>query len=48
VVRFEDPSVDQPTVSEEFQKGYRYHGRLLRPAMVKVAVPAESGDDEVD
>jgi molecular chaperone GrpE len=44
VVRFEDPSVDQPTVSEEFQKGYRYHGRLLRPAMVKVAVPAEGGN----
>jgi molecular chaperone GrpE len=43
VVRFEDPRVAQPTVSEEFQKGYRYHGRLLRPAMVKVAVPVESG-----
>jgi molecular chaperone GrpE len=41
VVRFEDAAVDQPTVSEEFQKGYRYHGRLLRPAMVKVAVPVE-------
>jgi len=41
VVRYEDAGVDQPTVSEEFQKGYRYHGRLLRPAMVKVAVPPE-------
>jgi molecular chaperone GrpE len=48
VVRFEDPGVDQPTVSEEFQKGYRYHGRLLRPAMVKVAVPAESGSGDGD
>jgi molecular chaperone GrpE len=53
VVRFEDPRVAQPTVSEEFQKGYRYHGRLLRPSMVKVAVPVESdssgggGDREV-
>jgi molecular chaperone GrpE len=48
VVRFEDPTVDQPMVSEEFQKGYRYHGRLLRPAMVKVAVPAESGGSRDD
>jgi molecular chaperone GrpE len=41
VVRFEDAGVEEPTVSEEFQRGYRYHGRLLRPAMVKVAVPVE-------
>jgi len=41
VLRYEDPNVEHQTVSEEFQKGYRYHGRLLRPAMVKVAVPAE-------
>jgi molecular chaperone GrpE len=50
VVRYEDPEIDEPTVSEEFQKGYRYHGRLLRPAMVKVAVPREGngadGDDD--
>jgi molecular chaperone GrpE len=45
VVRLEDPAVDEQTVSEEFQKGYRYHGRLLRPAMVKVAVPSEGGAD---
>jgi molecular chaperone GrpE len=43
VLRVEDPDVEEQTVSEEFQKGYRYHGRLLRPAMVKVAVPAERG-----
>jgi molecular chaperone GrpE len=41
VVRYEDPAVDQATVTEEFQKGYRHHGRLLRPAMVKVAVPPD-------
>ena len=53
VVRFEDPRVDVPMVSEEFQRGYKYNGRLLRPAMVKVAVPVEGraaddgqGDDE--
>ena len=28
----------------EFQRGYRYHGRLLRPAMVKVALPPEGHD----
>jgi molecular chaperone GrpE len=43
VVRYEDSAVDEQTVSEEFQKGYLYQGRLLRPAMVKVAVPSEGG-----
>jgi hypothetical protein len=28
-------------VAEELQRGYMIHDRLLRPAMVKVAVPAE-------
>jgi molecular chaperone GrpE len=41
VVRYEDPGAREPMVSEEFQRGYRYNGRLLRPAMVKVAVPVE-------
>lgn len=52
VIRYEDPEVAEQRVSEEFQKGYRYQGRLLRPAMVKVAVPVEgsrlTGDDEGD
>jgi molecular chaperone GrpE len=51
VIRYEDPEAEEQTVSEQFQKGYRYHGRLLRPAMVKVAVPKEgdgAGDDEGD
>jgi molecular chaperone GrpE len=43
VVRVEDLGVDEQTVSEEYQKGYTYHGRLLRPAMVKVAVPPDAG-----
>jgi molecular chaperone GrpE len=30
------------TVLEEYQKGYNFKGRLLRPAMVKVAVPPAS------
>jgi molecular chaperone GrpE len=38
VVRAEDPSVPEQTVVEILQKGYFLHDRLLRPAMVKVAV----------
>jgi molecular chaperone GrpE len=41
VMRQEDPAVARPTVVEEFQRGYMMHDRLLRPAMVKVGVPAE-------
>jgi molecular chaperone GrpE len=38
VVRDEDPSVPSHTVVAVLQKGYFLHDRLLRPAMVKVAV----------
>ena len=31
--------VSEPEVSEELQKGYMLHSRLLRPALVKVVVP---------
>jgi len=34
----EREDVDDQTVIEEFQRGYNFKGRLLRPAMVKVAV----------
>ena len=30
------------TVLEEFQRGYNFKGRMLRPAMVKVAVPPQA------
>jgi len=43
VVREEDPSVPSHTVAAVLQKGYFLHDRLLRPAMVKVAV---GGPDE--
>lgn len=33
--------IEEPEVAEELQKGYRLHDRLLRPAMVKVLVPAK-------
>jgi len=38
VVTEEDPSVPSHTVVAVLQKGYFLHDRLLRPAMVKVAV----------
>lgn len=38
VVREENDTVPSHTVSEILQKGYFLHDRLLRPAMVKVAV----------
>jgi molecular chaperone GrpE len=41
VQREERSDVGAPTVVEEYQRGYLLHDRLLRPAMVKVAVPAE-------
>jgi molecular chaperone GrpE len=34
----ERTDVEDQTVLEEYQRGYRFRGRLLRPAMVKVAV----------
>ncbi|MBZ0112447.1 MAG: nucleotide exchange factor GrpE [Thermoanaerobaculia bacterium] len=42
VAREEDPEVDEPTVKEELQRGYRMHQRLLRPALVRVAMPASA------
>ncbi len=41
VAREESPGVKTPTVAAELRRGYRMHDRLLRPAMVKVVVPAE-------
>jgi molecular chaperone GrpE len=41
VSRQEDAAVEAPTVVEELRRGYQLHDRLLRPAMVRVAVPGE-------
>ncbi|MEJ5367518.1 MAG: nucleotide exchange factor GrpE [Bryobacteraceae bacterium] len=38
IERVEDPAVEQDTVLEELQRGYTYKGRLLREALVRVAV----------
>jgi len=35
----ESEEVNEPEVSEELQKGYKLHNRLLRPSLVKVVVP---------
>ena len=40
VLRVEGPSDAKPTVVEDYQKGYYLHERVLRPARVKVMVPA--------
>jgi molecular chaperone GrpE len=42
VMKVESPDVSAATVVEELQRGYRLHERLLRPAMVRVAVPPEA------
>lgn len=42
VMRVEDDGVTEPRVIAVFQRGYTLHDRLLRPAMVKVAVPPAS------
>lgn len=47
VAREESADVKSPTVVAELRRGYKMHDRLLRPAMVKVAVPAEAGSAPV-
>lgn len=37
----ESDQVEHPTVIEELQKGYKYKDKLIRPALVKVAVPKQ-------
>ena len=48
VAREESAEVKTPTVAAELRRGYKLHDRLLRPAMVKVAVPAESATPGVN
>lgn len=40
VGREERPGLEAPEVVQELQRGYRIHDRLLRPARVMVAMPA--------
>jgi molecular chaperone GrpE len=46
VMREESDTVEAPTVIAEFQRGYWLHDRLLRPAMVRVAVPVDAGGQD--
>jgi molecular chaperone GrpE len=39
VLQEQSDAVKEPTVIQELQKGYKYKNKLIRPAMVKVAVP---------
>lgn len=42
IQRTESAEVREPTVTQVFQKGYLVRGRLLRPALVVVAMPVAS------
>lgn len=46
VMREESTEVSSPTVVAEFQRGYLLYDRLLRPALVRVAVPAARPADD--
>jgi molecular chaperone GrpE len=46
VMREETDDFPENTVVSEFQKGYLIHDRLLRPAMVVVAVPKPTQKDK--
>jgi molecular chaperone GrpE (heat shock protein) len=46
VDRQEDQDVEVPTVFEVLQPGYVMYDRLLRPAMVRVAMPGEEPESE--
>ncbi len=47
VMREENPDVPSQTVTAILQKGYYLHDRLLRPALVKVAVGGPEQRDDV-
>lgn len=46
IFKVDSEEVDRPIVIEELQKGYLLNDRLLRPSLVKVAVPVEKEDEE--
>lgn len=39
IMRQPSPEVTEDTVIQEFRKGFRINGKLIRPAMVSVGVP---------
>jgi molecular chaperone GrpE len=49
VTQLEDPTVTVATVAEELQPGYTLHDRLVRPAVVAVALPTgANGTDSAE
>lgn len=42
----ERPDIEEPIVLEVYQKGFLYNGKLLRPTLAKVAIPAEIEDED--
>lgn len=40
----ESEDINEPQVSEEFQRGYTLHERLLRPSLVKVTLPKKENE----
>ncbi len=46
IANTEDENVQAPTVIEEYQAGYMLFDRVLRPAMVRVAMPLAAVNDE--
>lgn len=48
VTQEESEAVAVPTVVAELQRGYRLHERLLRPALVRVAMPRDSAGEEAE
>lgn len=46
IFKVDSEEVDRPIVIEEFQKGYLLNDKLLRPSLVRVAVPVEKQQQE--
>lgn len=46
MMKEESADVEHPVVSEDFQRGYMLNEKVLRPARVKVTMPATSADGE--
>jgi molecular chaperone GrpE len=42
----EREGITEPTVVEEYQKGFMYNDKLLKPTLVKVAIPKEKEEKE--
>jgi molecular chaperone GrpE len=42
----EREGITEPTVIEEYQKGFLYNDKLLKPTLVKVAIPKEEEEEE--